>query len=126
MKATTQSSAEEEADATQAFLSFQKEVAVMCKLQHPNLLRLYGVMLRPLRMVLGKRTRPRTQRSQCSNERGDMITEPPPTYARSHTRMHARMRARTHAHLCSLVHAHERNKQQKASYIHLAHMHARY
>lgn len=43
------------ADSTQRFLSFQKEVALMALLQHPNLLRLHGVMLKPLRMVLGKR-----------------------------------------------------------------------
>ncbi len=69
MPATAKSSAEEEADATHAFLSFQKEVAVMCKLQHPNLLRLYGVMLRPLRMVLGKAHILTHKRSQCSSER---------------------------------------------------------
>ncbi len=44
-----------DSEATQKFLSFQKEVAVMALLKHPNLLCLYGVMLQPLRMVLGKR-----------------------------------------------------------------------
>jgi hypothetical protein len=41
-------------EATQQFLAFQKEVAVMTQLTHPTLLRLYGIMLKPLRMVLGK------------------------------------------------------------------------
>ncbi len=40
-------------ESSQSFLSFQKEVAVMALLKHPNLIRLLGVMLQPLRMVLG-------------------------------------------------------------------------
>ncbi len=38
---------------TIGFLSFQKEVAVMSTFQHPNVLRLFGIMLAPLRMILG-------------------------------------------------------------------------
>ncbi len=78
-----QSGERDEADATHAFMSFQKEVAVMCKLQHPNLLRLYGVMLRPLRMVLGKRTysQARTHAPTCTHTH-------PHTHPHTHMRTH--------------------------------------
>ncbi len=45
-------SEEIQGDALQNFHSFQHEVSVMAQLSHANLVRLYGVMLAPLRMII--------------------------------------------------------------------------